>query len=312
MTAHVLSILIAFFAYSLLDLGKAFQKVGLAAMSHSRARGTGIWLAASVATSASSFLILYAVSLGSVLIVGSMAGTGLAAVTLLSVLMMKEPVRRRELLGIPCIMVAPFLLASVYREPPATQLIIEHLFYFLGAVLAVFTLLILIFRKTEQMLGVLLAGGAGTLGGFVILFQKISTSALGRAASFIQARDSIPRAASPLDIPLLLRLVHVFANPFAVAWIALSLISTFVLQLSYQHGEAIRLIPSFNSAYILIPILGGVLIFLEPLHPLQWAGVALILSGVSLITFGKNRQTETVSSEPVTEEKDVRAGCKMQ
>jgi drug/metabolite transporter (DMT)-like permease len=311
MGAHVLSIIIAFFAYSLLDLGKAFQKVGLVAMSHSRARGTGIWLAASVATSASSFLILYAVSLGSVLIVGSMAGTGLAAVTLLSVLMMKEPVKRRELLGIPCIMVAPFLLASVYHEPPATRLIIEHLFYFLGTVLAVFTLLILIFRKREQVLGILLAGGAGTLGGFVILFQKISTSALGRAASFIQASDSIPRTASPLDIPLLLRLVHVFANPFAVAWITLSLLSTFVLQLSYKHGEAIRLIPSFNSAYILIPILGGVLIFREPLHPLQWAGVALILCGVSLITFGKNHQTGTVSIEPVTEGEDEQAGSKM-
>ena len=77
----------------MLDLGKAFQKIGLAAMSRSRARGTGLWLAASVVTSASYFLILYAVCLGSVLIVGSMAGNGLAAVTILSVLLMKEPLR---------------------------------------------------------------------------------------------------------------------------------------------------------------------------------------------------------------------------
>lgn len=108
MGAHVLSIIIAFLAYSMLDLGKAFQKVGLAAMSRSRARGIGIWFSASIATSASSFLILYAVSLGSVLIVGSMAGTGLAAVTLL----------------------------------------------------AVFALLILIFRMRAKMPGILLAGGA--------------------------------------------------------------------------------------------------------------------------------------------------------
>jgi drug/metabolite transporter (DMT)-like permease len=300
MSAHVLSIVIAFLAYSILDLGKAFQKVGLTAMSRSRARGTGIWLAASVATTASSFLILYAVSLGSVLIVGSMAGTGLAAVTLLSVLMMKESVRPRELLGITCIMAAPFLLASVYKEPPATRLIIEHLFYFLGTFLAVFTLLILIFRKREELLGILLAGGAGTLGGFVILFQKISTSSLGRSASFLKASDSISGTASLFETPLLLRLVHVFANPYAAAWIALSLLSTFVLQLSYKHGEAIRLIPSFNSAYILIPILGGVLIFRELLHPLQWAGVFLILFGVSVLTFAKNRQTEMVSGEPLT------------
>jgi len=294
MGTHVLSIIIAFFAYSMLDLGKAFQKIGLATMSRSRARGTWIWLAASIATSASSFLILYAVSLGSVLIVGSMAGTGLAAVTILSVLIMKEPLRRRELVGIPCIMIAPFLLASIYQEPPATRVIIEHLFYFFGAVLAVFTLLILVFRRRKELLGILLAGGAGTLGGFVILFQKISTSALGRAASFLKTTDSVSGTASLLET-LLLRLIRVFANPYAVAWIALSLLSTFVLQLSYKHGEAIRLIPSFNSAYILMPILGGVLIFREPLHPLQWAGVFLILCGVSVLTFGKNRQTGTES-----------------
>jgi len=307
MRPHVLSILVAFLAYSMLDLGKAFQKVGLAAMSRSRARGIGIWVGASVATTASSFLILYAVSMGSVLIVGSMAGTGLAALTLLSVFLMKEPVRPRELLGVVFIMFAPFLLASVYQEPTATRLIIEHLFYFLGTVLAVFTLLILIFRMRKELLGPLLAGGAGILGGFVILFQKISTSAIGRSSSFLHTSDSISRTASLLGTPLL-RLVHVFTNPYALAWIALSLLSTFVLQLSYKHGEAIRLIPSFNSAYILIPILGGVLIFREPLHPLQWAGVFLILCGVSVLTFGKGRQTGTVSGVPVTQDKDSAGG----
>jgi hypothetical protein len=187
---HILSIVVAFVAYSMLDLGKAFQKVGLSAMSRNRGRGMGIWFAGSAATSASSFLILYAVSLGSVLIVGSMAGTGLAAVTLLTVLMMKTPVKRHELAGVACIMAAPFLLASVYQEPPATRLVVEHLFYFLGAVLAVFTLLILIFRRSAKLLGILLAGSAGALGGFVILFQKISTSALGRAASLFSHLDA--------------------------------------------------------------------------------------------------------------------------
>jgi len=217
-------------------------------------------------------------------------------------------VRPREILGVACIMAAPFLLASVYREPPATRLIIEHLFYFLGTVLAVFTLLILTFRMREELLGILLAGGAGTLGGFVILFQKISTTAIGRSASFLPASDSIPRTASLLESPLLPRLVHVFANPYAAAWIVLSLLSTFVLQLSYKHGEAIRLIPSFNSAYILIPIVGGVLIFREPLHPLQWAGVFLIFCGVSVLTFGKSRQTGRALGEPVTQDKDGAGG----
>jgi drug/metabolite transporter (DMT)-like permease len=301
---HVLSIVVAFAAYSMLDLGKAFQKVGLTAMSKNRGRGMGIWVAASAATSASSLLILYAVSLGSVLIVGSMAGTGLAAVTLLTVLMMKQPVKRRELAGVACIMAAPFLLASVYQEPPATRLVIEHLFYFLGAVLAVFTTLILVFRTKAKLLGVLLAGSAGSLGGFVILFQKISTSAMGRAASILShlhASDSATGA--PVGHRLLLRLVHVFTNPYAVAWVGLSLLSTLLLQLSYRRGEAIRLIPPFNGAYILIPILGGVFIFREPLHPLQWAGVLLILGGVAVLSFGKSDPAATASGAPSAQDR---------
>jgi drug/metabolite transporter (DMT)-like permease len=293
MSRHVLSIILAFAAYSLLDLGKAFQKVGLTLMGSSRARGIGTWLGASAATSVSSFLILYAVSLGSVLIVGSMAGTGLAAVTLLSVLLMKEPVRRRELFGVACIMTAPFLLASVYQEQPATRLTIAHLFYFLAAVLAVFALLILIFRMRAAMLGVLLAGGAGALGGFVILFQKISTSAMGRAAAFGSLGRPASGTPSSLEASLLLRLAHVFANPYAVAWVALSFLSTFALQFSYRHGEAIRLIPAFNGAYILMPILGGIFIFREPLHPLQWAGVLLILCGVFVLASEQRRQAST-------------------
>ena len=292
MRDHILSILIAFLAYSMLDLGKSFQKIGLAAIPSDRTRGTIIWLAASVATSTSSFLILYAVSLGSVLIVGSMAGTGLAAVTILSMLLLKEWVGRYELIGVACVMAAPFLLASVYLEPPATRLVVEHLFYFLGIVLVVFAVLVIIFRRRKKILGILLAGSAGTLGGFVILFQKISTSAVGRATVFFHRGDSASVSTMLSKVPLLLHLFHVFANPYALAWIGLSLLSTFVLQLSYRHGEAIRLIPSFNSAYILIPILGGLLIFREPLHPLQWAGVLLILCGVSVLTFGKRHQKE--------------------
>lgn len=298
MGSHVPAIIIAFLAYSILDLGKAFQKVGLAVASRNRARGIGIWIAASLATSASSFLILYAVSLGSVLIVGAMAGTGLAAVIVLSRFLMKTPVGRNELLGVACVMAAPFLLATVYHEPRATRLVIEHLFYFLGAALTVFTILILIFRRGKKMLGILLAGGAGTLGGFVILFQKISTSAVGRDAAFLHFGDSGAAVLNPGQASLLLRLAQVFANPYAVAWIAISLLSTLVLQFSYKHGEAIRLIPSFNSAYILIPILGGAFIFREPLHPIQWGGVFLMLCGVSILSFWSSDRGRSSSAGP--------------
>ncbi len=282
MRNHILSIIVALVAYTMLDLGKVFQKIGLTVMTSRRLRGVSIWLAASTATSLSSFLILYAVSLGNVLIVASMAGTGLAAVTLFSALRMKEPVEPREIFAVACIMTAPFLMGSVYVDPPASRVVIEHMFYSLAAIVAALLLPAFVLKARAKALGILLAMTAGALGGFMVLFQEISTTAQGRAASLAgHAGASATGAAAPPAW------VQVLINPYAAVWVMLSLLSTLVLQLSYRHGAAIRLIPSFNGAYILIPILGGVFILSEPLHLLQWAGVLLIFVGIACLSLGE-------------------------
>ena len=281
MRDHILSIVVAFAAYTMLDMGKVFQKIGLAEMGSRRLRGMAIWLAASTATSVSSLLILYAVSLGSVVVVASMAGTGLAAVTLFSAISMGEPVRPREVGAVACIMAAPFLMGSVYLDPLASPLVIEHMFYALGASLAVLLPLALVLRARTKAFGIVLALTGGVLGGFMILFQDISTTAQGRAASLIRSGAAGGGAVAP-------GWVGVLVNPFAAMWVLLSLLSTFALQLSYRHGAAIRLIPSFNAAYILVPVLGAVFLLSQPLHPLQWAGVALVLAGIAGLSSGEH------------------------
>jgi uncharacterized membrane protein len=295
MGGHVLSIIVAFVAYTMLDVGKVFQKIGLAVMSARRGRGMAIWLAASTATSVSSLLILYAVSLGSVLVVASMAGTGLAAVTLLSAHLTRKQPRPIEIVAVACIMIAPFLMGSVYVEPPADAIVIEHMFASLAAVMAVLLVPTLFLRGRSEALGGLLALAAGALGGFMVLFQKLSTSVQGRAASLVGAGWAGGGGAGWADATP--AWVPVLVNPYAALWIALSLLSTLVLQLSYRHGQAIRLIPLFNGAYILVPVLGAVFIMAERLHRLQLAGVLLILAGIACLAWG-GRTAVTAGSLP--------------
>ena len=57
-----------------------------------------------------------------------------------------------------------------------------------------------------------------------------------------------------------------------------------VLQFAYRRGKAIRVIPSFSANYVVVPILGGMLVFGESLHPLQWLGAVLMVAGVLLLT----------------------------
>jgi uncharacterized membrane protein len=280
---HLLSILVAFAGYSLLDLGKASQKLALGILGQRRLAGASLWLAATLATSVSSFLILYAVSIGSVVIVGAMAGTGLAAVTLFSIFVLKERPNVREILGVAAVLIGPFIIGSFSQEPAPTRVLILHLFVFMVVAIALSMLSILLVTAKPTLMGVVLSGFAGCIGGFVVMFQKVSTTAFAASSIFLDklSPDSPLRLAAEGSV--VHRLVQVFANPYALTWILLSLVSMFLLQLSYKHDRAIRIIPSFAANSILVPIVGGVLVFREQLHPMNWVGVAVILIGVGLI-----------------------------
>ncbi len=278
MEAHHLSIAVAFVAYSLMDLGKAVQKQGLATAGKSRRRGFLIWAAGTVSTTVSSFLLLYAVSLASIVVVGAMAGTGLASLTLFSALVLKEKVGPRELVGVAAILAGPFLLASVPPGAAATRPVVEHLFLMMAGVVGGYGLLVLVLTTRGRRTGAVVASAAGSLGGFTLIFQKVSTSELGRASSFVAGRDL-----SAANDGLASRILVVLANPYTLLWIALSILATLVLQLSYRHEAAIRMVPAFGVHYILIPVVGGLLFFREPSHPLQWLGIGLILLGAVVL-----------------------------
>ncbi len=278
MEAQHLSIAVAFAAYTLLDLGKAIQKHGLAIARERRSKGLLIWAAGTASTSVSSFLLLYAVSLGSIVAVGAMAGTGLASVALFSALVLKEKVGSRELVGVAVILAGPFLLVRVSPGAAATATVVEHLFLMMAGVLGGYGLLVLVLAMRGRRTGVVFASVAGSLGGFTLIFQKVSISELGRASSFVAGRDlSAANSAWASRIP------DVLANPYALLWIALSILATLILQVSYRHEAAIRMVPAFVVHYILIPVVGGLLFFREAFHLLQWLGIGLILFGAVVL-----------------------------
>jgi uncharacterized membrane protein len=123
---------------------------------------------------------------------------------------------------------------------------------------------------------------AGNLSGFVPLFQKVATSELGRTSTFIPSLAKQQLANTNPD--LISRIGSVLLNPYSLLWVALSIISTVVIQFAYKHDKAIRIIPAFSANYILIPVLLGFFCFKEILHPMQWLGALLIIIGVLVLT----------------------------
>jgi drug/metabolite transporter (DMT)-like permease len=273
----MLSILLGFLGYSILNIAQAGQKIGLSLAKQKKAAGRLLWAAATLGTSVSVFVLLWAVSLGTASLVGAMAGTGLAALAVFAHFVMKERVGKKELAGIVIIISGAALIGYLAENNKAGVILLDRLFILLGVVVLLYTVLWIVFARKDSVAGIIIGGFAGALGGFIPLFQKVSTSAPGKASAFFPAAPAGEQT-------LMDTLLSIFANPYALVWIGLSLVSIVVLQFSYKRDTAIRIIPSFSANCLLIPVIGGVVCFLEQLHILQWLGVALILGGLFLLT----------------------------
>lgn len=283
MLTILLSMLIAFIGYSIRYISSACQKIGLKVRETKKVKGSAIWAIATLCSSVSVFVVLYAVAIGSVSIVATMAGTGLVSLAVFSALVMKESIRKRELLGILLILGAAALIGSFIRESKTSVIFLHALFLVLAILLVVYTVMWLVLRHQKNILGILIGVFAGTLSGFVPVFQKVATSSFGRASSLIQPSGGTPPGGEG-SLSVIDHAKQVLLNPYALLWIVLSVGSMVIMQFAYKHDKAIRIIPAFSANYILVPVLLGVLCFQESLHPLQWIGILVILIGVLLVT----------------------------
>lgn len=276
----VLSLIAAFSGYSIHAIAQAGQKIGLATATRRRTRGLAIWIFSTLSMPTAVFLILYAVSIGNASLVGAMSGSGLASLAVFSRLYMRERITRRELIGIFTVVTAALLIGIFRTQQAEGKFNLTALYIFFPAICTAYLLLRLVFRKRDRTIGIVIAGLAGAIGGFVPLFQKVSTSPLGLSRALLHFEFSNETALTSL----LYRGANLLSNPWALAWIVISLVSMVVMQFAYRRGKAIQLIPAFAANTIAIPVVGGVLTFGERLHPLQWIGVILILAGVLLLT----------------------------
>lgn len=294
MTKAVLSLVLSFTGYSIHSIAQAGQKIGLALAASHRVRGLCLWLGASLSMPISALLVLYAVYLGNASLVGVMAGSGLASLALFSHLVMRERIARRELVGVLMVFTAAALIGAFAKDVKQVERSHPGLYFYLASVCTAYLLTWLVVHKRERVAGIVIAGLSGALSGFVPLFQKLSTSSFARTLSLVHFHFKSGGAAALLAE----KAAEILSNPWALAWIAISLLSMIVMQFAYRRDKAIRLIPSFAANTIAVPVLGGVLVFGERLHPLQWLGVCLIASGVFLITAKPQVMTRSAGGTP--------------
>jgi drug/metabolite transporter (DMT)-like permease len=265
----VLSLVVAFVGYSLLNIAQAGQKIGLARVSEDRTRGMVIWVIATIGTSVAFFVILGAISLGSVSLVGAMAGTGLVSLAVFSHFVMKEELVTQELAALAAVMIGTVFVGAFAGRVSdgAAGVRIRLLWGILASGSAVYGIAWIVTRKMRYT-GAVVGGFSGFLGAYSQLFQELGTS-----------------TASPID-GLGAFAVSLTTNPTTLVWAGLSVVSMLVLQFSYRHARAIEIIPSFVGNFIAVPVIGGVIIFGQVLAWPQWIGVAMIVAGAVVLGRG--------------------------
>lgn len=268
MHSTALSLVIAFIGYSLLNITQAGQKIGLARQARNKMQGWTIWVFATIGTSVAFFVILGAISLGSISLVGAMAGTGLASLALFSHFVMRDRLAGRELIALAAIIGGSALVGALAGDRTGGGVRVPLLWGILGGGSVAYIAVWIVTRK-RSFIGAVVGGFSGFLGAYSQLFQEHGTSTASIAngiGSFVSS---------------------VVTNPITLVWVGLSVASMVVLQFSYRHGRAIEIIPSFTSNFIVVPIVGGVLIFAEHLVVGQWVGVVLILLGAVVLGRGR-------------------------
>lgn len=267
MRGPVLSVILAFLGYSVMNIAQAGQKIGLAKRAEHKAKGSALWVFATLMTSVAFFIVLGAIALGSVSIVGAMAGTGLASLAVFSHFFLKDRLDLRELIAIIVVIAGAALVGVFVTEGTAGETRIALLWSILGGGVVLYTIAWVVARRAS-FAGPLIGSFAGFLGAYSQLFQK-------HVIAEVSILDGVVTFAR-----------YLVTNPVTIVWIGLSIVSMIVLQFSYKHARAIEIIPAFTGTFIAVPVIGGVLIFGETLLPVQWVGVVLIAAGAIILGRG--------------------------
>jgi drug/metabolite transporter (DMT)-like permease len=277
MNSSIVAAILAVIGYSLLNVGQASQKIGLSIRQIHHVRGSLIWTIATIGTLFSFPLVFVAISIGSLAVVGAMAGTGLISLTIFSGFVLKEHIRPITVTAILAVACAAAVIA-VFEDEQASSVRLMWLYVLLVGGVGGYSIGILTVSSAR---GVLIGGLSGFLGAYSQIFQRLGTTDIS-LASGVSAF-----------------LLHVVSNPVTLIWVGLSLVSMVTIQFAYRHAAAIRIVPVFTANFILVPVIGAVVVFGEQLHNAQWIAVVIMVGGSVVLsrpaaTHSHERQTRSL------------------
>ena len=260
----LLSIPLAFFAYTLLSIGLVLMKKGISWIGFKGQKNPSfyknlfIWIAGFILTN--SYIVPNTLALKHLdpHIVASVAGWGVVMMILFSRALLKEKLYRSDLLFAAVIFIAILLLnffeyhedARAVNWPMLTGAVLLPLALALVAVPGI---------VKKKIKALLLAVVSGISAGMIVVIMKILVSDFG------------------------FRVADYFTSPYFYLYLFFSLSAFITLQIAYKLAVMMIVGPAQYSAAIIYPALCSFFIFSNRLHLIQIIAITTVIASVTLI-----------------------------
>lgn len=267
-----------------LNLGRGLQKYGVDAIAHPKKilseKGYPfrffIWCVGTAGMVASTFLTFAACAYGPVTIVAALSGVGLVALALFSAFVLRESVGRMEIFAMGLILFGTVLAGYFekwdrianygFAQQGGGPILHRNMVVFGLAVLIIGVgMIVYCIRNERRAFGVIFGGVAGICGGTSVFFQKACMIRCGCSDIFA-------------DIPSAL------VNPFFYLFIVTGFLDFLIIQYALTKAKAVTVVPSYQSFYIIVPIVGGMVAYFDRVNLVQFCGLILLLWGVLVLS----------------------------
>ena len=310
-----LAIIFAILSYSLLNIGFALEKKAAAELPKIEEQSTWhnlknfltnkTWMFGFFLVNIQWVFFLFALEWGSLSLVIPMAGVGLIVLVIFSYFYLKEPITKPEIIAILGIISGVIILGVTSSESESTYSLIEMNDFLKETTaiifIVVFTVIMIgmvLFSINKQIsvAGVLYGLASGLASGLGVIFTKAVTGGFDSSNFWITFVDALKNWIWWIYLALLLL--------FNIA-------STIFLQYGYQKSKAVIVSPLFSMASLVVPVIGGLVIFSEwssfSIGIIIAKSVALVIitSGILLLSIASTKETEKSEDKNEIKENSV-------
>jgi drug/metabolite transporter (DMT)-like permease len=261
------------------------------------------WLLGFLLININFFIFLFAVEFGSLSLVTPIAGVGLVVLVIFSFFYLKEPITKSEIIGIITIISGVIILGVTNPASESTYTLNEmngffkeyraiiYIIIFTSLMIGMVTFSLI---KKIPIAGALLGMSSGFASGLGVIFTKAVTGGFETSNFWATFVNAMKQWEWWIYFLLLL---------------GFNIASTIFLQLGYQKSKAVIVSPLFSIASLVIPVLGGLIIFLEwstySIGIIAGKSIALVLVAIGIVLLSIASTKEPVEKDEKNNNNDT-------